>query len=876
MAEDFGKLSGTVTDETGTPLPGVSVTVLGTALQGTKTTMTDETGQFRIAILPVGRDYQVIFSLSGFKKITKIGIVVELGKETHFRTAMPQSALAEQVTVVGTAPVIDPKSSTTQVNMTKQLIETLASDRNYQMVMAMMPGCQEGNNPQMLGGSMYSNIYMYDGLDTTDPQTKTWSTWMNYDNFEEMQVITSGMPAEYGRGTGAIVNLVTKSGSNQFHGILRVYMTKMDWNANIAPGKIASYDNTFSHYMNQTRPSANVGGPILKDKLWFFASWDRQKQWTLRSFYNTAEDYWNNTPEIKRSYFRGHSTTAKLTFRLNANNNIMVQFIDDPTGFSLRFGSNTLYEADSIRHQGGPNLMSDWTMTLGPNTYLTGRYAMKRMDLSFNPTSTVGGPTIYNGVYSGSARQQYDTDRYNDTVSLSLGHFARTGFGTHDLKIGAEGVFLRLMFQQNDYPGGEIINYTDDGTNIPLYKAVYRNLAPPAHQYHSFLSFYLQDKWEVMENLTLNLGLRMESQTYKNDAKQTVLKWGWGDMLAPRLGVVYGLKRDKFSASWSRIYETYMNYGNTSLISLFQPDIFSRTIDYYGGEGYGYPTWTYVYTDVTGSISTTTKDANLKPTYMNEWGVGYEHAFSQVVAASVNYIHRDWHNKIERYDYDQNNIYHFANAVYPEGWGNRFKKYDAVMFTLKKNLGQDKYQFLASYTHSFLKGFGLDEMESGSGIDQYSQYNWLGWLPGDIRHMFKFNGSFFLPADIVLGVGFFWNSGTPWNTQASVYIPETDRQFSYWLEPQGSRRYQAQWRLDLHLEKKFEFLKKLALSVYVDAFNILNQQNDNYMNTYFGTIVLDGNQPGANYTVLYKNAAYGRSMGSFPPASYFFGVKFEF
>lgn len=274
--DKYGKLQGIVTDEEGLPIPGVSVSLIGETLQGTKTAVTNERGSFRITLLPVGRNYEATFALAGFKKVINHHISVELGKTTRITVIMEPTIIEEEITVTAISPVVDTKTSTSQINISKEFIEALANDRQYQTIMGIMPGAIDANNPFMFGASGSDNIYLFDGMDSTDPMTKTWSTAMNFDNFEEMQVVISGASAEYGRGTGAVINIVTKSGSNSFHGMGRVHITKVDWNAESIGNRYYFSDAT--HYLTETRPGFNLGGPVLKDRLWFFVSWERRNK----------------------------------------------------------------------------------------------------------------------------------------------------------------------------------------------------------------------------------------------------------------------------------------------------------------------------------------------------------------------------------------------------------------------------------------------------------------------------------------------------------------------------------------------------------------------------------------------------------------------
>lgn len=888
--DQYGGLAGIVSDTEGVPLPGVNVSVTGEYLQGERAVVTNERGYFSVRFLPVQkRGYTAVFTLPGFKKVNWPNITVELGKTLDLQITMEATTLEEEVTVIAVSPIVDTKSSTSQVTISKDLVETLANDRQYQTIMAMMPGAIDANNPFMFGGTSSDNIYMFDGMDSTDPMTKTWSTAMNFDNFEEMQIVISGAPPEYGRGTGAVINVVTKSGSNTFHGLLRYHMTDVEWNAEAQGNRYYFSDAT--HYLTEKRPSVNFGGPIFRDRLWFFVSWEKRNKWKPGAVYVDAADYVDDqdpTTGIK-CYYQGHYASAKLTLKPHANHSLMAQWMEDPINIPLLYayiGYQTRNaESDALRFQGGWNLNSEWTSIFGANTYMTLRYSLKRNELNNEPVGS--GPTFRVGpMYYGNAYSSYFTRRHHDQVQLNLSHFAETSFGLHDLKIGAEMMDIRLSWYSQNFPGNEYIRYHYDDARTPMYRYVYPDR--PRDQYDQWVynrlwTFFIQDKWEVIPNLTLNIGLRAEMGKWNNHDKNTILDWGLGDMLAPRIGIAYNLSGNKFHANYGRYYDIYESW----FIRNNQPDKFSYSYEYYRGAYYGLPTWTLYRTYTTGTASTSTSNPDLKCSFMDEFGLGYEHMLTDIISVGVDFLHRTWKQLIEDFDYgvsgdpynnaDLDGIWHFDNATHPD-WGSSYKKYKAAIVTFKKNLGGDKYQFLASYTLSELKGWSTSDSDGSYGDSPTGDWNSLGYLSNDIRHMVKFGGNVFLPAGFNVGTTVYWTSGQPYTETASARSAIDGLYRTYYLDERGtSGRYPATWRIDLRVEKKFTILDKISISAYADVFNLLNNQVEIERSNGIGRIVLAGDQLGASdYTLETPNLNYGNYTEWYPPTSYFVGVKIEF
>jgi hypothetical protein len=884
--EQYGVLSGSVMDESGVGLPGVEVTVTGPALMGTRTTISNASGDYRIPRLNVGQNYELTCELQGFKKVVMKDIRIELGKETRIPIIMKFGEITERVEVTGEIPIVDPKSSTNQVNISKEVVESMANDRQYQTIMSMMPGSVPGNNPSMMGAADSDNMYQFDGMESTDPLTKTWSTAMNFDNFEEMQVVAQGAPAEYGRGTGAVINVVTKSGSNQLHGTARISMTKVEWNAK--PKEANTNFSDATHYLNETRPSINLGGPIIKDYIWFFGSWERRNKWKPATWYTNPTEALNNTPSGSgKGYYEGHYASAKLTVRLGTFS-IMGMWSEDPISMpEYRKYTNDPGQAnenDLEKTQGGWNFNAEATTTLGPNTFVVSRFSMKRGSLDLQSFDQSGIRYEQSGYYWGAGYYNYKSNRDHNQFLINVNHFMDTSIGYHDIKAGFELYDININGPINySYPGGEYIRYNDYGQTYRRY--VYQTDVPKRVQsYNDMMTLFIQDKWEVTKGLTLNLGLRMENGKWKNHDSETVLEFGWGDMIAPRLGAAYSFGKNKVHVNWGRFFDLY----GWHLVNNYQPDKFVRTYDYYRGEHYGYSDWTYMYTRYsTAPASKTTRDENLDPQYMDEWGLGFERVLSKKMSVSVSYLNRVWKNKIEDYDPDGDNAWHFANEkdfhTQDENWGSTYKKYQAFIVSLKKNLGSDRYQFMASYTWSKLRGFDSGDGEGGWGDDPYQYINALGYLGGDVRHQIRFYGSVILPLDITFGANLMWFSGFPYTETADVLyedggLTEHDGEYlSYNLDPLGtSGRYPAEWRLDLRLEKKFKIKKIFNVAVYIDLFNILNQQNEIDRNNYLGEGVLTGPVGSREVTFTYNDPKYRQWEEWYAPMSFFVGAKVEF
>jgi hypothetical protein len=223
-AQTTGGIVGRVVDEDGGGLPGVTVEAKSPSLQGLRAATTDADGTYRLTLLSPG-EYTVTFSLTGFATDTKNAVTVNLGRDTTLNTAM-RAAAAEEITVFGEAPVIDSNSTALGVNLSTRAIESLPSGRNYTSIVQVTPGISSDANPEnqgqstitIYGSSGAENSYYIDGVNTTGVEYGFQGKELNFEFIQAIDVKTGGYEAEYGRSTGGVINVITKSGGNEFHG----------------------------------------------------------------------------------------------------------------------------------------------------------------------------------------------------------------------------------------------------------------------------------------------------------------------------------------------------------------------------------------------------------------------------------------------------------------------------------------------------------------------------------------------------------------------------------------------------------------------------------------------------------------------------------
>ncbi|MBK9487060.1 MAG: carboxypeptidase regulatory-like domain-containing protein [Chitinophagaceae bacterium] len=225
-----GSLVGVVKDQKGSPVAGAQVRVSAPTLMGTRVFVASSTGEFRGLMLPPGSDYTLTVTAPGFQTVT-LPSRVQVNQPTAISVTMVPASGAV-VEVVANSTILDTKAVGAQANYTAEANDRFPVNRTYQDLMGLAAGVQAYQNPMALGGRSTENAYLVDGVDTTDPSMGTFSLNLNEEAIQEVQVLTTGVSAEYGRFSGAVSNVVTKSGSNEFQGSIRYEFSNVGWNAN--------------------------------------------------------------------------------------------------------------------------------------------------------------------------------------------------------------------------------------------------------------------------------------------------------------------------------------------------------------------------------------------------------------------------------------------------------------------------------------------------------------------------------------------------------------------------------------------------------------------------------------------------------------------
>jgi len=840
----YGTVAGTVLDNGGQAIPGVAVTLSGPYMQGSRTAVTDTAGRYRLMPVPPGTEFTLKFELQGFNTLEQSGITVNVGRETTVNAEMTPSQFAETITVSADRIVVDTTKSTLDTTVEWGLLDQGTTSRHYNTIWYMTPGVPNvgQNNPSVHGAGGDDNAILIDGVDTTDPRTQTWGTQINWDTIQEAQVQTGAYLAEFGRAIGGVMNLVTKSGGNEFHFTGRAVKRDSSWNAD--PGTESETGRRKAGGARETelRPNFTLGGPILKDMLWFYVGYEKRNRERIYARYNSAADLASATLSEVTSSYKGREDSAKLTFQASPSHSFVVFYNEDPIDITnLRAISSLYYTpgAEQTQFQGGNNYSGQWYGVLSPSVFMEGKLQHHQQELNVQPQAGGFGETPYfvdrnTGLYTGAAYYDYASYRDRDGILLTSSYFLESGASSHQFKAGIE------WLEMNPY-AGRIYNpagyYRSRGA-APNSRYLWYDQVQKVETKDTYYALFVQDQWRI-GNLTLNLGVRAESITEKNNVGTSVLDFGLADQIAPRFGFAYDLNGNSLHGSLGRFYDLPTGY-----ISAYMSD--TPTHQQYwtwngtcSASGNWWQTadtcWTMSY-DVPTGLGGFEVDPNLDPIYVDELTIGYDQRLSDQFALGANFIWRQQKKSIEDVDPEYDGVSLWTNGplhhvVVEDGrvfdTNAKWNEYQGIELSLKKRLGPDGFQFLASYAYAIKANGWPGAGGTTSTNTPYSQFGTYGDNPDNFdprwygriqsKHWLKAFGSWTAPWKMTIGMSAYWNSG--W-----LYTRQEPGDYNYLpLERAGSSKVGNLWEADLHIEQPFQ-LGPVMLTVYGDIENAFNNQ----------------------------------------------------
>ncbi len=438
-----GSMTVTVKDKDGAPVPGATVTVTSPAQLGERSGVTNAEGLVRLNALQPG-DYKVVVAMQGFATRTLEKIPVKLDENRQISMQLNEE-IVEQVTVTSKPPVVDTTSTQISQDLSRTFVDSLPIGRDYLANFQRVPGVGTGSNPAVRGGTERDNLYLIDGVNTTDPVTGTFGTNINFEIIDQQSVTTGGHMAEYGGVVGMVSNVITKSGGNDWSGSLTYFRNDADWTADPKEGAIATSKATDYNY------AYTLGGPIIKDRMWHFTSW--QKVYSETETVGT-----DGSPRPPRE-FDGSRPFAKVTWQITPNHRTSMAInAEDAEIINVNAADTNLTQDQFYKQtQGGPTYTAKYTGLLGSSFILEGQLNLYRGELDAVPqypelpaNTQVNTQPYQFGRYS----NEQTSERNRDELRADLTWFKSTSWGDHNLKVGAAYVETDFL-STNINSGGE-------------------------------------------------------------------------------------------------------------------------------------------------------------------------------------------------------------------------------------------------------------------------------------------------------------------------------------------------------------------------------------------------------------------------------------
>jgi outer membrane receptor protein involved in Fe transport len=545
------KLSGRVTSGNG-PLPGVKVTVSSPNLQGTKSATTSNNGDYLFPSLPPG-EYTVTFERDGMAT-EKQELQLAAAQASTLDTEMAAAAVTEEIVVTGSLESIS-QSVQAATTFTKKLVDDLPAGRTVNQIVSLSPGVQPNgpskdsatglSNITISGAPTYENLFLINGVVLNENVRGQAFDLFIEDAVQETTTATAGVSAEYGRFSGGVVNVLTKSGGNQFSGSFRSTLNNQNWQQK-TPLNETLTDKVIPTY------EATLGGPIVHDRLWFFGA---ARSFDQKDTLNTA-----SPTNVPYSHERDQQRyEAKLTATITPQHQLLGSYSkinDKENGNSFL----TILDTDSLVNRETPQKLwsINYSGTFTDNFLLSGQYSERKFAFigSGAPSTDLIDGTLLLDRSRGNARYHSPTfcgvcrpeDRNNKNALVKASYFLSTGSaGSHDI-VGGYDTFNDIRAADNHQSGSDWrilgTSATINGTNItPVFLGdgtTFIQFDPILHptQGTSFKtnSFYANDTWRFSDRLTFNLGVRYDKNDGQNEAGQKVAN---DSAFSPRLGAKY-------------------------------------------------------------------------------------------------------------------------------------------------------------------------------------------------------------------------------------------------------------------------------------------------------------------------------------------------
>ena len=887
-----GALTGRVVDEQGAALPGVTITAVDPSTGTSRVAVSDADGSFRFPSLYAGT-YDVTAELEGFATGKAQGVLINVATTRSVEFQLKVAGVEEIITVNDVAPLVRTEASGGVV-ISRETLESLPlNGRQFANLGTLAPGTTLGINPDptkpgqlviAMNGGIGRNVnYVIDGGDNMDDTIGGALQNFSVEAVQEFNLQTQQYKAEYGRSSGGVLTVVTKSGTNEWEGAAYGYVRDDQLNAIKESEKIAGVDK---QPYRREQYGASFGGPIVRDKAHFFLNYEE----TTRDGFvvtDTGGIFANLDGQQTDTPFTDELIFAKATSNLNAKNFLQV-----------RYG----YQKNTDKYNAIPNATPDNFGTLVNEAFsFLGGLQSQVSDSAFNElniqyaefensiTADSQNPTLNfpSGVTSGqNPNTPQTTIQEKRQIRNDFSFNKVIGGRSHDFKVGLE--YIEEPVLGGDFAaGGTVFTYGGDSLNAPVTEIAVNvgsfNFSTPNEQWR----FFAQDDWQVNSNFTLNLGVRydvtdvleldqrtnviwqaLSTQTQFNEYYLQEFQGGKGGIIekddndySVRLGFTWDMNGDGQQLLRGGIGRFY-DYPYTNSTVLFpQGDVVSvagQTYNHFNANGIRNADGSFyrpgqplppnqINNPNLGPAPANIASPTLATPYSDQISFGYSNQLTSWLGLSVEAISIDFEDI--PYRFRANPRINGGARRFPQFgnfriWvGDGFAEYDGVNISLKGR-ANEKFDFQVNYTWSKAEGnvlAGADEFRltdaghqadfAGRGDQSVDPLNpgcdaCTGPLNTDARHRFTIAGFYRAPWGISVSTIFRYRSALPYTENLGRDVNGDG--FTIDL-PAGQKvnnlRGSSFSQFDLRLSKEFQLGDVAKLEVLAEVFNLFNDKN---------------------------------------------------
>jgi hypothetical protein len=901
-------LSGIAEDANGAAISGVTITVTNLDQNQSRTTTSDAQGRFRFLYLPVG-NYQLKAERAGFA-VAERQLTLTLGQSLELSLKLPVAGIAEKTTIITSEPpLVETVRTQLAETVLRQEIDNLPlNGRNYLDLAALTPGVTRGNpvanqrfaetsavpgtQINVAGQRNINNGFVIDGLSANDDAADLPGTFFSHEVIGEFQVITSGGIAEFGRASGGIVNIATKSGTNDWRGRMYGFLGNQRLNAR---NPLA----TTKDPLTQTQYGASFGGPIKRDRTFLFSNFEQTRlnntvvvtiaPANVAAINTVLDQIRYAGPRISTGLTpTGYDSTnffARADHKLNEGNRLITRYsFYDINSLNARGvgGLNAASRGTSLENRDQNFAISELALP-APRLANEARFQFTHSRLAAPPNDLTGPAITISGVANIGTSTSSPTARENDLYEFAdnISHIR----DTHVLKFGADFLYNRVSITfpgalQGAYAFSSLANL--QAGRYTTYQQAFG--APSLFQSNPNAGFYAQDEWRVRPGLTINAGLRYDLQLLPDPVRTD------RNNIAPRLGIAWSPagRKTVIRASYGIYYDRIPLRATSNAI---QRDGTKYKVATFSFGQTGAPVFPSVATAFpTGFLpSITTIEPNIENAYTQQASLQIERELTANTSLSVGYLHtRGLHIILSRnvnvptLTPAQAAAQGVANLGRPNpNFGNisRYESsgdsyYNAMTVSLNR-----RFKRWAGLRLSYTYAKAMDDTGTAFFFTPQDNFNLRddrGLSDNDQRHVLAISSTLAVPesgntgalrrivAGFQLSPIFRYGSALPFNI---VRGDDRNNDSNTNDRPVGIGRNTGRGfnfaSFDLRLSRRIRFTERLGLEVIAEGFNLFNRANFQLPNATFGT----GTTP---------NATFGLPTAAADPRQIQFGLRLTF